>query len=213
LKKNIIIAIVLLLILILAFMVVKGKSATVTKKTDNAVLLSSVDVITVRQGNVDEVIDFTGDLSPLLQAVISSEVDAVAEKVLVSEGQYVAKNQTLAILDNVELNQAVSSQKAILASAQAKFELDKNKLERQKSLLDQGFISKIAYDELKANYQSSLEAINQQKALLQKLQEQLSHAVIKAPFAGYVYQKNIDNGQLASKNSKLFSIANLERCR
>ena len=42
---------------------------------------------------------------------------------------------------------------------------NKIKLERNKELYEQGFISKVAYDELKTNYQASLEKINEQNAM------------------------------------------------
>ncbi|MBX9734274.1 MAG: efflux RND transporter periplasmic adaptor subunit, partial [Chitinophagaceae bacterium] len=151
-----------------------------------------------------------GDLSALNQAVISSEVDAIVKKVLVQEGQFVTQGQTLAILDDTDLVQAVSQQQALLSTAKARFELDKNKLEKQKALFDEGFISKIAYDELQTNYQLSREGINQQQALLAQAKKHLSDTIIKAPFTGYLFQKSIDNGQLATKNGKLFSIANLD---
>src|SRR5579863_1322730 len=186
----------------------KAKHAVVA--VDNAVLLNSADVTVVKLGTVDNAIAFTGDLSPLNQSVISSEVDAVVKQVMVQEGQFVNKGQVLAILDDTDLKQAVSQQQAVLSSAKAKFELDKNKLEKQKGLFDQGFISKIAYDELQTNYQSSQEMINQQQASLERAKKQLSDTTIKAPFTGYIYQKNIDNGQLAAKNGKLFSIASLD---
>lgn len=198
--------------LLVAVFVAKGYKTRHEKViVDNSVLLNSADTVIVKLGTVNNEIAFTGDLSPLNQSVISSEVDAVVKQVLVQEGQLVTKGQTLAILDDSDLKQAVSLQRAVLSSARAKFELDKNKLDKQKGLFDQGFISKMAYDELKTNYQSSQEMINQQQASLERVKKQLSDTIIKAPFTGYIYQKNIDNGQLAAKNAKLFSIASLDR--
>jgi len=209
LNKKIIIGLIAVLIIAI-FMAKSCKAKHAVVAVDNAVLLNSADVTVVKLGTVDNAIAFTGDLSPLNQSVISSEVDAVVKQVMVQEGQFVNKGQVLAILDDTDLKQAVSQQQAVLSSAKAKFELDKNKLEKQKGLFDQGFISKIAYDELQTNYQSSQEMINQQQASLERAKKQLSDTTIKAPFTGYIYQKNIDNGQLAAKNGKLFSIASLD---
>ena len=206
-KKKIIVCLVIVL-LGGWFMLHKAKVESVKSK-DSTILLSKSDVITVKPGTVASVVAFTGDLEPLNQAVISAEVDAQAKKVLVNEGQFVQKDQILAILDDTDLSQAVGEQKAILTSVEAKFNLDKQKLESQKVLYEKGFISKMAYDELIANYSVSGDAITQQKASLERAQKQLSNTVIKAPFAGYIYQKNIEVGQLASKNGKLFSLASL----
>lgn len=208
-KKKVLIGIALLVMILLIVKLVKHKPVVISKNP-TAILLNSTDVLKVRDGSISNVIPFTGDLSPLNQATISSEVDAVALKVLVSEGEFVKKGQVLAILDSTDLAGALSQQEAVLSSVKAQFALDKNKLDRQKELYKQGFISKIAYDELQTNYEASLENINQQQAGLARAKKQLSEATIKAPFDGYIYQKNIDNGQLASKNGKLFAIASLD---
>lgn len=208
-KKKIIIGIIV--IILISIFIMRGcKTKPQVSASDNVVLLNNADIAFVKSGTVDSVISFTGDLSPLNQSVISSEVDAIAKQILVQEGQFVTKGQVLAILDDTDLRQAVSQQQAVLSGARAKFDLDKKKLEKQKVLFEEGFISKIAYDELQANYQSSQELINQQQAALERAKKQLSDTVIRAPFTGYIYQKNIDNGQLASKNGKLFSIASLD---
>lgn len=211
-KKTIVISIIVVLVFGGGILLSKSKSKRIKqdKALENYTLLNNTDVVSVKTGTVDNVAAFTGDLSPLNQAVISSEVDAQAKKVLVNEGQLVKKGQVLAVLDDTDLHQAVSEQQALLATLKAKSGLDKQKLDRQKELYDQGFISKLAYDELIANYEVSTEAIKQQQATLQRAQKKLSDTTIVAPFAGYIYQKNIDVGQLASKNSKLFSLASLD---
>lgn len=210
-KKKVIVGFICIVVIVTISVLLKPGKANNTKVIiESAVLLNDSDTTRVKRGDVANVIVFTGDLSPLNQSVISSEVDAMVKEVLVQEGQYVTRGQKLAILDDTDLAGAVSMQEALLASARARFLLDKNKLERQKSLLDQGFISKIAYDELQTNYQASLEAINQQQASLLRAKKQLSDTVIRAPFTGYLYQKSIDTGQLATKNGKLFSIASLD---
>lgn len=211
-KRKIIVGVILAAIVVVG--VVLHKSDTTkenTTKNANSVLLSNSDITEVKKGSVANVISFTGDLTPLNQVVISSEVDAQVLKVLVSEGQLVQKGQVLAILDNTDLKQALTGQQAVLATSQAKNALDKKKLDKQKDLYEQGFISKFAYDELLNNYQVSREDIHQQQAALERAQKQLSDTVIKAPFTGYIYEKDIDSGQLASKNSKLFALANLDQ--
>ena len=210
LNKKIIYGLVILALILVASFMWKWDVAKKITKGENVILLSASDVLQVKQGKVDNVVAFTGDLTPLKQSIISSEVDAQVSQVLVSEAQFVTRGQTLAILDDTDLQQALSQQHALLSTTKAKFALDKTKLERQKGLLDQGFISKIAYDELQTNYQSSLEAVRQQQAAVQRAQKQLSYTVIKAPFDGYIYQKNVDPGQIASKGNKLFSLANLD---
>lgn len=198
------------MIIVLFSMLGKKSSQKITNKDVGYALLNSNDVVIAQTGNLDSVVTFTGDLEPLNQAVISSEIDAEVLKVLVNEGQSVKKDQVLAILDDTDLREAASEQQALLDISKQKYQLDKKKMDLQKELYDQGFLSKIAYDELVVNSKVSEETIKQQQASLYRAKKKLSDTVIKAPFAGVVYKKSIDAGQLASKNGQLFSLANLD---
>lgn len=209
-KKRLIIVGVIIIIIALLFFVTHESAPKDNLTASKYTLLNKSDVVMVKHGVVDNVIAFTGDLSPLNQTIIASEVDAEVLQVKVAEGEFVHANQVLAILDDTDLKEAVRRQRALLAAKKAIFTLDQKKLDRQKDLFTQGFISKFAYDELQTNYQSSLEAINQEEAAYKQAQKQLSYTIVRAPFAGYIYQKSTDNGQLASKNGKLFALASLD---
>ena len=96
-----------------------------------------------------------------------------------------------------------------IAAAQAQAIVANKLAERNKILLEQGFVSQIAYDELVSNYQASLQNYKAQEAMLKRSQKQLTNTHITAPFAGVIYQRNVQPGQLAQKNTKLFALANL----
>ncbi len=199
----------IVLLVIMAMALSKKNAINAQKKQDNVVLLNKADITGVKRARFDDIIYFTGDLAPKEQTIISSEVDARVIKVLVDEGQIVKAGQELALLDTLDLAQAVTQQEALVAAARAKYELDQQKLDKQQQLFKQGFISRIAYDELQTNYQASLQNFKAQEALLIRSKKQLADTHIKAPFAGVIFQKSVQNGQLALKNTKLFSLANL----
>lgn len=175
------------------------------------ILLNKSDVSQSKIESISDVVNFTGDLNAKEQTVISAEVDARILKIWVDEGQIVKKGQSLADLDTLDLSEAVSQQQAQVAAAKAKLDINKQKMTTQSELLKQGFISQIAYDELVSNYKSSLENYKAEQASLKRSQKQLSNTHIVAPFDGVVFQRNVEQGQLALKNTKLFSIANLSQ--
>lgn len=208
-KKKFIVTLVILIIIGIVISITQHGNTSADVKPSKYSLLNNSDVYKVKYGNFNNVIPFTGDLSPLNQTIIASEVNAEVLQVHVSEGEFVHKNQILATLDDSDLQESVRAQNAVVAAKEATFKLDQKKLLQQTELFKQGFISKIAYDELNTNYQASREAINQEKAVLKQTNKQLSYAVVRAPFSGYIYKKYTDNGQLASKNGKLFALASL----
>lgn len=212
--KKIIIITLTAIVLVLLLVIYRNHKLAVLHKHNGIkadyVLLDQTDVVAVKRGNISSIVAFTGDLTPLNETVISSQIDAQVQKVFVKEGDFVKKSQTLAILDNAEVKEAVNKQQALLNTAKIKLALTKNTLDKNKELLDQGFISKLKFAELKTNYEAALETVNQEQATLYQTQKLLSDAMIHAPFSGYIYQKSIDSGQIVSKNSKLFALANLD---
>jgi membrane fusion protein (multidrug efflux system) len=207
-KKILLILTAIIVLLVIVKVVTKEEHAKLTKS--DVSLLNQADITTVKQESISAIVNFTGDLSPKAQTIISSEVDAKILKVMVEEGQLVKAGQALAELDTLDLAQAVSQQEAQVAAAKAKLELDKQKMDKQEQLLKQGFISQIAFDELINNYQASLQNYKAQLAMLTRSKKQLANTHITAPFAGVIYQKSIEPGQLALKNTKLFALANLD---
>lgn len=207
-KKILLILVTIVVLLIIIKVATKVEQNKIAKS--NVSLLNQADITTVKQESISAIVNFTGDLSPKAQTIISSEVDAKIVKVMVEEGQLVKAGQALAELDTLDLAQAVSQQEAQVATAKAKLDLDKQKMDKQEQLLKQGFISQIAFDELINNYEASLQNYKAQLAMLTRSKKQLADTHITAPFAGVIYQKNIEPGQLALKNTKLFALANLD---
>lgn len=208
-NKKIYIILLIIIIVLLVFIVKRDKSngAEVTHE----ILLNKSDISKSKAESISDVVNFTGDLNAKEQTVISAEVDARILKIWVDEGQIVKKGQSLADLDTLDLSEAVSQQQAQVAASKAKLDINKQKMTTQSELLKQGFISQIAYDELVSNYKSSLENYKAEQASLKRSQKQLSNTHIVAPFDGVVFQRNVEQGQLALKNTKLFSIANLSK--
>lgn len=208
-QKKIYIGLLIIALLLAIFAIKHRKSEEIVVKHE--ILLNKSDVSLSKTESIGDVVNFTGDLNAKEQTVISAEVDARILKIWVDEGQIVKKGQPLADLDTLDLAQAVSQQQAQVAAAKARLDIDKQKMNTQAELLKQGFVSKIAYDELVSNYKSSFENYKAEQASLKRSQKQLSNTHIVAPFDGVVFQKNVEQGQLALKNTKLFAIANLSQ--
>jgi RND family efflux transporter MFP subunit len=93
--------------------------------------------------------------------------------------------------------------------AQANYEMAKIAYQRWSKLLEQDSVSKQEYDEKFAAYQ-------QTGAVLNRLREQQNFAQLKAPFAGIVTKRNVDNGDLVNAGNggtsqALFSIEQIDK--
>ena len=74
----------------------------------------------VKQGNLRVTVTATGNLQPLNQVDIGTELSGTVDSVLVDTNDVVKKGQELARLNTTQLNDIITKGKASLASAQAK---------------------------------------------------------------------------------------------
>jgi RND family efflux transporter MFP subunit len=111
--------------------------------------------------------------------------------------------------------------------AQAALEDAQQKYERSKSLFDEGLISKWTYDEAAANYKSAKAAydlarqgvenlraeLQQKRAGLRLAEKKLSDSVIRAPFAGHVKARMVEQGQYLRVQTPVMVIVNTDPLR
>ncbi|KUM04052.1 efflux RND transporter periplasmic adaptor subunit [Chromobacterium subtsugae] len=171
--------------------------------------LSSADVIKAQIQPLAATIPFTGSLTALASSAVAAEVDANVREVKVREGEAVRRGQLLAVLDAEALGQSVEEQNAQLDNTKSRLKLAKVKLDKQRELLGKGFISQVAYDELESDYRVKEGELRAQASQVARAKRLLQDTQVKAPIDGVVFERKINPGEVASRNMKLFSIANL----
>lgn len=128
--------------------------------------------------------------------------------VLVDEGDYVKRGQTLARIDRAVQAQQVAQLRAGIAQAQADADLAQSELERAEALVDRGFISTADIERRTATRDSALARVNVARAQMRAAEAQLGQLDVRAPEAGLILQRNVEKGQVVSAGSgSLFRIA------
>lgn len=173
--------------------------------------LSASDVLRASTGSLAATLPFTGTLKPLNEAVVAAKVDGNVVEVRVREGEPVSKGQVLARIDSETLRQNVAEQQAQLVNQQARVKLAQVKLDKQRELFAKGFISKLALDEQTSDFAVQAGTLQAQQAQLARAQQALSDSTVKAPIHGVVYERKKNPGDLASRNDRLFAIADLSQ--
>jgi len=141
-------------------------------------------------------LELQGSVNTKTNLVIYPEYSGILQSVLVKEGQYVSKGQTLAKIDDGGLSQQ-------LAQLQIQTKLAKTTFERQERLWNQKIGSEIQFLQAKSTFEAQQEAVNQMK-------QQLSKTVVKAPFNGTIDEIITEQGSVvAPGQSQLIRIINL----
>ncbi|MBI3146551.1 MAG: efflux RND transporter periplasmic adaptor subunit [Pseudogulbenkiania sp.] len=171
--------------------------------------LAQSDVLVAKVAPLADTLTFTGTLNALDSSTVAAEVEAVVREVAVREGERVRRGQLLARLDNETLAQSVAEQEAQLANSRARLALARVKLDKQRELFDKGFISRLAFDEVESDFQVRAGELKAQEAQLARARKSLADTRLTAPIDGVVYQRAINPGELAQRNTPIFRIADL----
>ncbi len=164
-------------------------------------------VVPVRQ-DLDVRLEYTADISPNQTVNLFSRVDGYIARMHVDKGDRVKAGQLLVEIDHTDYVHAVNRAKANLAAAKAEvFRQDANirnarlTLDRMKALIKDQFVSQqdldtaqVNYDVASAQIETYRAQVQQMEVALQQAETNLTYSYIRAPFAGYVAERNLDPG-------------------
>jgi membrane fusion protein (multidrug efflux system) len=155
---------------------------------------------------------FTADIQPYQQVQIFSRVDGHIAKMHVDKGDFVKANQLLVEIDHTDYVHSVNQARANLAAAKANVTRQdatirnaKLTLDRMQALIKDQFVSQQDLDTAQINYDiavaqmDSLRAqVRQMEVALQQAETNLAYSYIRAPFSGYIAERNLDPGAYVS---------------
>ena len=180
-------------------------SAT-TQIANNEIQLLAADVITAKADRFEPSVTVTGTLQPSDHTVVQSTVNAQVQQVLADVGKTVAKGEPLVRLDISDSKNQLAQAQADVAAAQAQAIVANKLAERNKILLEQGFVSQIEYERSVADSIAQREAIKAKQAQLSSAQKMFGDTTIYAPTTGIVSSRSVNVGQVVTQNQALMEI-------
>lgn len=206
----------------------KGKPTQVTASK------TSVEVETAKATEKTSGDTYKATLEAYQQGIIASKISAKVLTVSIENGQYVNVGDTIATLDDQDIQNNIKSAQAQLQTYESQLNsyqvaMEKYKVnvddaqrnyDRQKSLFEGKVISqadldtaekalnsaKADYDSGNASIQTAQANIESQKITLANYQDNLKNTVIKAPISGVISDKSLNIGQMATQGGVLAKI-------
>jgi multidrug efflux system membrane fusion protein len=127
----------------------------------------------------------------------------------IGTGDYVEKGTVLAHVRLEDLKNQVAQAQAQLGQAVAQQTQADQDFARAKVLFSTQSLTKPDYDQSQQRFNSTLAAVDNAKAALRQVELTLGDSDLKAPFSGFVLNRYIELGSLASPSSAAFSIADI----
>ncbi len=200
--------VIALLLLVLAGLVTFKLTSSGAKTDPRKGRVITVGTVVPVQQDLDVRLDYTADISPYQMVNLFSRVDGYIAKMYVDKGDPVKAGQLLIEIDHTDYVHAVNRAKANLAAARAEVLRQEANirntelvLNRMKALIKDQFVSQqdldtaqVNYDSAAAQLESSRAQVKQMEVALQQAETNLTYSYIRAPFAGYVAERNLDPG-------------------
>lgn len=172
---------------------------------------SSYQTATVTRGPITQLVTATGTLNPVTNVQVGSQVSGNIAKLFVDFNSEVKAGQTVAQIDPMLFQAAVTQAEGDLASAQAGLELAKVNAARIQKLFTEKNSSQQDLDSAMATLHQAEANVKIKQGALDKAKADLDHCTITSPIDGVVISRSVDVGQTVAASLQapvIFQIAN-----
>jgi len=170
----------------------------------------SVETRTAAYRSLGAELAVTGTVDPVRRTAPGTKILGRVDRVPVHEGQKVAAGALLAQLESRDLQAAVRQAEAGVASAEAQLTNAKAQFERIKALEAKGSATRKNLEDATSGFQMAQAGLEQARSNLESAKVTLGYAQVRTPFAGWVVEKRIEQGDMVQPGAPLFTVEDLD---
>lgn len=138
----------------------------------------------------------TGQLEPIRQVEVKSKASGEVLSLLVDTGDEVEAGALLARVDPRDVENAFNQAQADLDVARARLDIARSQLERSRQLLESGVITEQENEARVLEFANAQAALVRAETNLELARLRLTDVTIRAPLAGTILQKSVEEGQV-----------------
>jgi HlyD family secretion protein len=183
----------------------------------------TVELASVKRADMASAITVVGNLIGAATVEAVPKVAGRLESVSVRLGDRVNRGQTIAKIEDREIQEQVKQAQAsydvsaaTIRQREADLKLALTNLERSRNLYERQLIPKQTYDDTDARYQAAVAQLDlanaqfaQARARLDELKINLGNTVITSPVSGFVGKRALDPGAWVTSNSSFISVVDI----
>ena len=170
-----------------------------TSEADEA---PSLQTATVTLGNLMITAEATGNVEPIRTVEVTSKASGEVLRLYVDVGDEVEPGALLAEVDPRDVRNGFDQAEADLEVAQARLEISQAQLRRSEELLQSGVISTQEHESRNLDFANSRATLVKAETNHELAQLRLDDVIIRAPLAGTVLEKNVEEGQVIQSASQ-----------
>ena len=171
-----------------------------------ALLLSSEDVITVRNSALASGPSITGSIEPERRADLRAEVPAVVLSVLKENGDVVKRGDLLVRLDQTSIRDSLMSAEASARAASQAYEQAERQFQRMSKLRETGVVSAQQLEDVEIQRNSAQSENAGARSRVVTARQMLERTEVRAPFDGIVSDRKVSAGDTTQVGKELLKV-------
>jgi RND family efflux transporter MFP subunit len=181
------------------------------QQTLTAVELQPSDQVAVHLVDLPQTLQVAGPIKAVNSAIVKARVAGELQGLVVREGDVVKAGDVIARVDPTEYEARLNQARQQAESAKAQVDIAQRSFDNNRSLVDQGFISKTALDASQATLAAAQATYRAAQAGADVAAKALDDAVMRAPIAGLVAQRLTQPGERVAVDGRVVEIVDLSR--
>lgn len=181
------------------------------QKTQFVVALAPMDLVQVKTIELSQGLAIAGPLKAVNSALVKARVAGELQGLTVREGDFVKAGQVIARVDSTEFQARVRQAQQQAESARAQVDIAKRSFDNNRSLVNQGFISKTALESSLATLSSAESNYRAAQAGADVASKSLLDTVLRAPISGLIAQRLAQPGERVAVDARIVEIVDLGR--
>jgi len=180
------------------------------EKPQPAAEIRPVRTVTALGGAEGESLQLTGHIRARTEQNLAFRIDGKMITRKVDVGTPVQPNDLIAELDLQPQRDALHQAQAKLASAEATLHEASNNMDRQRTLVNQGWSTKVQYDAAERTFNTAKAQLDVAKAQLHEAQDHFSYSELRADAPGVVISKSAEPGEVVRAGQTIVTVAHYD---
>jgi RND family efflux transporter MFP subunit len=169
-----------------------------------------VRTVTAVAGLDGEAVSLTGHIRARTEQSVAFRLDGRMISRRVGVGNVVQPGDLVAELDPQPKRDALREAQANLAAAEAALHEASNNMERKRTLLNQGWSTKVEFDAAERSFSTAKAKVDAGKAQLHEAEDQLSYTNLLADSSGIVISTGAEAGEVVRAGQTIVTVAHYD---
>ena len=181
------------------------------QRAEAAVELAPADLVQVKNRELLQGLTLSGTLKAANAVFIKARIAGELQGMALREGDFVKAGQVVARIDAADAQARLRQAQQQAESAKAQVEIAKRAFDNNRSLVEQGFISRSALDTSSSSLAAAEANYRAIVASVDMMGKSLDDTVLRSPIAGQVSQRLAQTGERMAVDGRVLEIVDLSR--